>query len=177
MKKGNKMAEVKVGILMGSFSDVEEMSESWKALDELGIGYEVIVASAHRSPKLVVDFVGKAKARGIKVIIAGAGQSAHLAGVAAAHTTLPVIGVPMSSGNLNGLDALLSTVNMPPGVPVATVGIGRSGARNAGLLAAKMIALSDKRVAKKIEEYQNGLSDKVVSMNKQLKEYLAKNKK
>jgi len=170
------MSEARVGILMGSLSDSEEMSGSWKALEELGIPYEVKVASAHRSPEIVVKYAQEAARRGIKVIIAGAGGSAHLAGFIAAHTTLPVIGAPMSSGSLGGLDSLLSTVNMPPGVPVATVGIGKSGATNAGLLAARILALNDKTLAKKIEAYRNKLSRKVAEMNAKLASSLKEKK-
>ena len=153
---------------MGSLSDADEMSGAWKALEELGVTYEVKVASAHRSPEAVIEYAREARRKGIQVIIAGAGGAAHLAGVVAAHTTLPVIGIPMSSGSLGGLDSLLSTVNMPPGVPVATVGIGKGGGANAGLLAARMLALNDKALAKKLESYRNKLSRKVAEMNAKL---------
>ena len=162
------MSEATVGILMGSSSDSEEMSGAWKALEELGVPYEVKVASAHRSPEIVIKYAKEARRRGIKVIIAGAGGSAHLAGFIAAHTSLPVIGVPMSGGSLGGLDSLLSTVNMPPGVPVATMGIGKSGAVNAGLLAVRILALTDKTLAKILEAYRKKLSRKVNEMNAKL---------
>ena len=162
------MSGARVGILMGSFSDADEMSGAREALEELGVTYEVKVASAHRSPEVVIEYAKEARRKGIQVIIAGAGGSAHLAGFIAAHTTLPVIGVPMSSGSLGGLDSLLSTVNMPPGVPVATVGIGKSGATNAGLLAARILASSDKALAKKLESYRKKLSRKVGEMNAKL---------
>lgn len=162
------MIKAKVGILMGSVSDADEMSGAWKTLEELGIEFEVKVASAHRSPQLVMDYTATAKDRGIEVIIAGAGGAAHLAGVVASHTSLPVIGVPMSSGTLNGLDALLSTVNMPPGIPVATMGIGSSGAKNAGLMAARILALGDKSLADKLDIYRKKLAEKVLQMNEEL---------
>ena len=136
-----------VGVLYGSTSDETVMADCLKTLDKLGIGYEVNVMSAHRTPTEVADYSGKAASRGIKVLIAGAGLAAHLAGAVAANTKLPVIGVPLSAGTLGGLDALLSTVQMPPGVPVATVAIGKYGAKNAAWLAARIIALSDADIA------------------------------
>ncbi len=126
------------------------MREAGKALDEFGIAYEMDVTSAHRSPDRTADFARKAAERGIRVIIAGAGGAAHLAGVIAAHTTLPVIGVPIPSTSLQGMDSLLATVQMPAGIPVATVAIGKPGATNAGILAAQMIGLADAAVAKKL---------------------------
>jgi len=148
-----------VGILMGSKSDLEAMTEAAKALDEFGVPYEMKVASAHRSPELVHEYVSGAKERGIKVIIAGAGGAAHLAGVCASLTPLPVIGVPIESKSLKGLDSLLSTVQMPPGVPVATVGI--NSAKNAGLLAVRMLALCDENLAGKIMAHRKKMSDDV----------------
>jgi len=139
-----------VGVVYGSNSDEAVMADCLKTLDKLGIGYEVNVMSAHRTPAEVADYSAKAASRGIKVIIAGAGLAAHLAGAVAANTKLPVIGVPLSAGTLGGLDALLSTVQMPPGVPVATVAIGKYGAKNAAWLAARIIALSDEDVASKL---------------------------
>ena len=144
---------------MGSKSDLEVMSEAAKVLEEFGIASEMKVASAHRTPDLVNEFVSSAKSRGIKIIIAGAGGAAHLAGVCAAHTTLPVIGVPVQSKSLNGLDSLLSTVQMPSGVPVATVGI--NAAKNAGLLAVQMLALQDDGLGKKLDAYRKKMSDDV----------------
>ena len=135
------MSKTLVSIVMGSDSDLEIMREAGKALDEFGIAYEIDVTSAHRSPDRTADFARKAAERGIQVIIAGAGGAAHLAGVIAAHTTLPVIGVPIPSTSLQGMDSLLATVQMPAGIPVATVAIGKPGATNAGILAAQMIAL------------------------------------
>ena len=133
------MSKVLVSIVMGSDSDLEIMREAGKALDEFGIAYEIDVTSAHRSPERTADFARQAAGRGIQVIIAGAGGAAHLAGVIAAHTTLPVIGVPIPSTSLQGMDSLLATVQMPAGIPVATVAIGKPGATNAGILAAQMI--------------------------------------
>jgi phosphoribosylaminoimidazole carboxylase PurE protein len=124
--------------------------------------------SAHRSPAVVSEFSTKAASRGVRVIIAGAGGAAHLAGVVAAHTTLPVIGVPMENSALNGLDSLLSTVQMPAGIPVATVAIGKAGARNAGILAAQIIALSDAGIAQKIAAFKQKLSDDVRAKNEKL---------
>ena len=141
------MKKMLVGVLYGSTSDETVMADCLKTLDKLGIGYEVNVMSAHRTPAEVADYSGKAASRGIKVLIAGAGLAAHLAGAVAANTKLPVIGVPLSAGTLGGLDALLSTVQMPPGVPVATVAIGKYGAKNAAWLAARIIALSDADIA------------------------------
>jgi 5-(carboxyamino)imidazole ribonucleotide mutase len=129
-----------VGIIMGSKSDWETMANAAKALDALGIPYEVSVMSAHRTPTLVDEYVGGAESRGIEVIIAGAGGAAHLAGVSAARTTLPVLGVPIQSKALSGMDSLLSTVQMPAGIPVGTLAIGNAGATNAGLLAAAILA-------------------------------------
>src|SRR3954470_21604309 len=133
----------RVSIVMGSDSDLDIMRECAKALEEFGIEYEIDVTSAHRSPDRTAEFARNAASRGIRVIIAGAGGAAHLAGVIAAHTILPVIGVPIPATSLNGMDSLLSTVQMPPGIPVATVSIGKWGATNAGILAAQMIALGD----------------------------------
>ncbi len=141
------MKKMSVGVLYGSTSDETVMADCLKTLDKLGIGYEVNVMSAHRTPAEVADYSQKAASRGLKVLIAGAGLAAHLAGAVAANTKLPVIGVPLSAGTLGGLDALLSTVQMPPGVPVATVAIGKYGAKNAAWLAARIIALSDADIA------------------------------
>jgi 5-(carboxyamino)imidazole ribonucleotide mutase len=140
----------RVLILMGSDSDWEVMAEARKALDELGIGSEVHVSSAHRTPARTGSLAREAAGRGIQVIICGAGAAAHLAGVVAAETELPVLGVPLASSDLQGLDALLATVQMPAGVPVGTLAIGKAGARNAGLLAARIVARSDAAVAEKV---------------------------
>jgi phosphoribosylaminoimidazole carboxylase PurE protein len=141
---------VKVLILMGSDSDWEVMAETRTALDELGVGSEVHVSSAHRTPARTGTLAREAAGRGIQVIICGAGAAAHLAGVVAAESELPVLGVPLASSDLQGLDALLATVQMPAGVPVGTLAIGKAGARNAGLLAARIIARSDSAVAGKV---------------------------
>jgi len=155
-------------ILMGSDSDAPVMAAAADALTELGLTSEMTVASAHRSPKRVLRLVEDAPSRGVRVFIVGAGAAAHLAGVVAAHTTLPVIGVPIDSSALKGLDALLSTVQMPPGVPVATVAIGKPGATNAGVLAAQMIALAEPDVAARLREYKIKLEEKVEAAAKRL---------
>ena len=159
-----------ISIVMGSDSDLEIMREAGKSLDEFEIAYEIDVTSAHRSPDRTADFARKAAARGIRMIIAGAGGAAHLAGVIAAHTTLPVIGVPIPSTSLNGMDSLLATVQMPAGIPVATVAIGKPGATNAGILAAQMIALADASVAKKLDKHKEKLARGVEEKSRKLKE-------
>ena len=164
------MSKPWVSIVMGSDSDLEIMREAGKALDDFGIAYEMDVTSAHRSPDRSAEFAKKAADRGIRVIIAGAGGAAHLAGVIAAHTILPVIGVPIPSTSLNGMDSLLSTVQMPPGIPVATVSIGKWGATNAGILAAQMIALADAAVAKKMHAHKEKLARGVEEKSKKLRE-------
>ena len=157
-------------ILMGSDSDAAIMAAAKAALAELGLTCEMTVASAHRSPARVLRLVEEAPRRGVKVFIVGAGAAAHLAGVVAAHTSLPVIGVPIDSSALNGMDALLSTVQMPPGVPVATVAIGKPGATNAGILAAQMMALGDPALAERLVAYKRRLADKVEAAAKRLEE-------
>ena len=151
------MSKPQVSIVMGSDSDLEIMQEAGKSLESFGIAYEIDVTSAHRSPARTAEFAHNAAARGIKVIIAGAGGAAHLAGVIAAETTLPVIGVPIPSV-LNGLDSLLSIVQMPAGIPVATVAIGKAGATNAGILAAQIIAAGDPAIAAKIKDHKEKLA-------------------
>jgi phosphoribosylamine--glycine ligase len=148
-------------ILMGSDSDAPVMQPAVDVLNEFGISNEMTVASAHRSPERVMRLVGEAPRRGVKVFIVGAGAAAHLAGVVAAHSTLPVVGVPIDSSALKGLDALLSTVQMPPGVPVATVSIGKPGATNAGVLAAQILGVADAAMAQKLVAYKKKLADKV----------------
>jgi phosphoribosylamine--glycine ligase len=148
----------KVGIVMGSDSDYEIMEETVAALKKFGILFEMTVASAHRSPEKAHEFASSAQKRGLKVIIAGAGHAAHLAGVIAAYTSLPVIGVPIDSSVLKGLDSLLSTVQMPPGIPVATMAIGKPGARNAGILAAQILAVADAGLEKMLDEYKKEIS-------------------
>src|SRR6266704_1701814 len=164
------MSKPLVSIVMGSDSDFEIMREAGKALDDFGIDYEIDVTSAHRSPDRTADYARNAAARGIRVIIAGAGGAAHLAGVIAAHTTLPVIGVPIPSTSLNGLDSLLATVQMPAGIPVATVAIGKPGATNAGILAGQMLALSDPAVAKMLAAHKEELTRGVEEKSRTLKE-------
>ena len=170
MSKTREAARGRVGIVMGSDSDLPVMREAAKVLSEFGVEYEMTVASAHRSPARVLQLVESAPRRGVKVFIVGAGAAAHLAGVVAAHTTLPVIGVPIDSSALNGMDALLSTVQMPPGVPVATVAIGRAGATNAGVLAAQMMALADPALAVRLVEYKRRLAEKVEAAARRLEE-------
>jgi len=148
-------------ILMGSASDAPVMQAAVDALNELGVTSEMTVASAHRSPDRVRRLVEEAPGRGVRVFVVGAGAAAHLAGVVAAHTALPVVGVPIDSSALKGLDALLSTVQMPPGVPVATMAIGKPGATNAGVLAAQMIALADEALAARLRDYKKKLAAKV----------------
>jgi phosphoribosylamine--glycine ligase len=148
-------------ILMGSDSDAPVMGAAVDVLNELGVSSEMTVASAHRSPRRVLRLVEDAPGRGVRVFIVGAGAAAHLAGVVAAHTTLPVIGVPIDSSALKGLDALLSTVQMPPGVPVATVAIGKPGATNAGVLAAQILAVADPALAGRLRDYKARLEEKV----------------
>lgn len=159
-----------VSIVMGSDSDLEIMNEAAKALEDFGISYEIDVTSAHRSPARTGEYARNAASRGIKVIIAGAGGAAHLAGVIAAETTLPVIGVPIPSTSLNGLDSLLSIVQMPAGIPVATVAIGKPGATNAGILAAQIIALSSTTVAKKMKALKEKLAKSVEEKSHKLQQ-------
>jgi 5-(carboxyamino)imidazole ribonucleotide mutase len=153
---------IEVGIIMGSKSDWPTMEATAKVLDEFGIGYEVEVISAHRTPDRALQYAESAKERGRRVIIAGAGGAAHLAGFLAAKTTLPVLGVPMKSNALNGLDSLLSIVQMPGGVPVATFAIGEAGAKNAGLFAAAILALEDKAIAQKLEKFRSKQTEAVL---------------
>jgi 5-(carboxyamino)imidazole ribonucleotide mutase len=158
-----------VSIVMGSDSDLEIMHEAAKALQDFGIAYEIDVTSAHRSPARTSEFARAAAGRGIKIIIAGAGGAAHLAGVIAAETTLPVIGVPMPSSSLQGLDSLLATVQMPAGIPVATLAIGKAGATNAGILAAQILALGDEGLARKMRQHKQKLAKTVEEKSASLK--------
>jgi len=153
-------------IIMGSDSDAEVMSQAAAALDELGVPYDFTVASAHRSPERAKQIVTDAEANGAAVVIAGAGMAAHLPGVVASLTTLPVIGVPLASGALNGVDALYAIVQMPPGMPVATVAIG--GARNAGILAAQIIATADNDLAAKMKDTRRSMADAVAAKSKKV---------
>jgi len=155
------VTNISVLILMGSDSDAPVMQGAVNILNDLQIPCEMTVASAHRSPERVTRLVSEAPARGVKVFIVGAGAAAHLAGVVAAHSTSPVIGVPIDSSALKGLDALLSTVQMPPGVPVATVSIGKPGATNAGVLAAQILALADPAIAERLVAYKKRLAENV----------------
>lgn len=163
-----------VSILMGSDSDLEIMQEAGKALESFGISYEIKVLSAHRTPELVTEHVKEASKSGTKVFICGAGGAAHLAGVVAAHTTLPVIGVPIPTQLAGGLDSLLSTVQMPGGIPVATVAAGKSGAQNAGILAAQMLALNDLELQSKLKKHKESLVSAVKAKNEKLKDQLKK---
>ncbi len=163
-----------VSIVMGSDSDLEVMRECADVLKEFGVPFEMQVLSAHRTPILVADFATQATQKGLKVIIAGAGGAAHLAGAVAANTILPVIGVPLAATQMNGLDALLATVQMPAGVPVATVAVGKPGARNAGLLAVQILALSDAKLAEKLRKFKDSLVENSREKNKKLQEKLGK---
>ena len=157
-----------VAVLMGSDSDAPVMGGCARVLEDYGIPYEARVLSAHRTPDATVRYVRAAEKRGLRVIVAGAGGAAHLAGVVAAHTTLPVIGVPLASSPLSGFDSLLSTVQMPPGVPVATVGVGPMGAANAAHLAAEMLALGDAELRRKLRERRQRMAAEVLAKSKDL---------
>jgi 5-(carboxyamino)imidazole ribonucleotide mutase len=163
-----------VSIVMGSDSDLEIMREAGKALEDFGIPYEMDVTSAHRSPDRTVEYARKAAGRGIRVIIAGAGGAAHLAGVIAAHTSIPVIGVPIPSTSLQGMDSLLATVQMPAGIPVATLAIGKPGATNAGILAAQILALSSEALTAKMAAHKVKLANGVDEKSRKLKAALGK---
>ncbi|MEC2075022.1 5-(carboxyamino)imidazole ribonucleotide mutase [Metabacillus fastidiosus] len=157
-----------IGVIMGSTSDWETMKHACDILDELEVSYEKKVVSAHRTPDYMFQYAEEARERGIKVIIAGAGGAAHLPGMVAAKTTLPVIGVPVQSKALNGLDSLLSIVQMPGGVPVATVAIGKAGATNAGLLAAQILSIHDNNLADKLHTRREELKEIVLESSDQL---------
>ena len=159
---------LKVGIIMGSDTDLAVFAEAGTILEEFGIHYEITVASAHRAPNIVHKYATSAKDRGLKLIIAGAGGAAHLAGVIASLTTLPVIGIPIKAKSLDGLDSLLSTAQMPPGVPVATVGI--NAGKNAGLLALQIIAVADKSLEEKLSTYKKKMSDENEAKGNKLSE-------
>ena len=169
------MGKPLVSILMGSDSDFSVMEEASKVLEKFGIGHEVVVSSAHRSPERTRKYVVGASKRGIKILIAGAGAAAHLAGVVAAETTLPVIGVPIGSSALNGLDALLSTTQMPGGVSVAGMAIGKAGAKNAGVLAIQILALNDKNLHKKLLKFKKDQAKAVEQKSRKLKSNYATN--
>jgi 5-(carboxyamino)imidazole ribonucleotide mutase len=165
---GEKWMNTVVSVVMGSTSDWETMKEACLILDEFGIAYEKKVVSAHRTPDLMFTFAEQARAAGTKVIIAGAGGAAHLPGMIAAKTTLPVIGVPVQSRALSGMDSLLSIVQMPGGVPVATVAIGKAGAINAGLLAVQILSIEDKDLADRLEKRREDLKQKVLESSEDL---------
>lgn len=151
----------RVLIIMGSDSDLPVMEETGKILNEFGIPFDITIASAHRSPERTTRLAKEAEKNGFEVIIAGAGASAHLAGAIAAHTILPVIGVPINSSPLQGFESLLSMVQMPPGVPVATMAVGKAGAKNAAILAAEIIGRKDAKIAKKLKDYKKKMADEV----------------
>lgn len=163
------MADAIVGILMGSDSDLEAMQRCAQQLDTLDVAYEMRILSAHRTPDAVHEYASEAEERGLKVLIAGAGMSAALAGVLASKTTLPIIGVPMASGPLSGFDALLSTTQMPPGVPVAGVAVGPAGATNAAILAAQIIALGDEDLKERLRELKKSQAQKVLAKDATLR--------
>jgi phosphoribosylaminoimidazole carboxylase PurE protein len=165
-----------VGIVMGSDTDFPVMSEAGKTLGKFGIVYEMEVLSAHRTPARAHEYATTALKRGLKVLIAAAGAAAHLAGVMAANTTLPVIGVPMATSTLNGLDALLATVQMPGGIPVATMAIDKAGAVNSAIFAAQILALSDPEIARKLEAHKQELVNSVAEKNARLQKQISENK-
>jgi phosphoribosylaminoimidazole carboxylase PurE protein len=151
----------KISIIMGSESDLETVQEAIKVLKEFGVSFEAKVLSAHRTPREVVQYVETAPKKGVKVFIAAAGGAAALAGVVAAHTTLPVIGIPIETKSLKGLDSLLSTVQMPGGIPVASMAIGKSGAKNAALFALEILGISDKKISSKLSRYKKEMREKI----------------
>ncbi|MGZ8567063.1 MAG: 5-(carboxyamino)imidazole ribonucleotide mutase [Actinomycetota bacterium] len=157
------MADPVVGVIMGSRSDWDTMSHACEVLEELGVAYETRVVSAHRTPDLLAEYAKAAADRGLRVVIAGAGGAAHLPGMTAAHTSLPVLGVPVESKALRGMDSLLSIAQMPAGVPVGTLAIGRSGAVNAGLLAAAIIALGDEDVRERLRKFRDAQTSNVLA--------------
>ena len=162
------MDNIWVGILMGSQSDYEVMLKAKEILDELEINSELRILSAHRTPEELHEYIENAPKNGVKIFIAGAGMSAHLAGVVGASTNLPVIGVPINSSSLGGMDALLSTIQMPPGIPVATMGIGSAGARNAALFAARILALNDLKILKKYNQFIEKQKQKVLDSDQSI---------
>ena len=160
--------KTEVAVVMGSDSDLDVMKETMHLLKEFDVPYEVKILSAHRSPQMTSDFAKAAEKKGIKIIIAGAGRAAHLAGVIASYTILPVIGVPMDTKALKGIDSLLSTVQMPGGIPVATVAIGKAGAKNAAILAAEILGISNPTLRKKLKALKKKLASTVKEKNKKL---------
>lgn len=169
LPKGDPLSVAVVGIVMGSDTDYAVMSEAGKTLDKFGIAYEIEVLSAHRTPARAHEYATSAASRGLKVLIAAAGAAAHLAGVMAANTTLPVIGVPMATSTLNGLDALLATVQMPGGIPVGTMAIDKAGAVNAAIFAAEILGISDPQIARKLVEHKEEMVRSVAEKNARLK--------
>jgi len=167
------MEKPKVLMVMGSDSDVPVMEEAAKILRQFGVPFEMRISSAHRCPDRTAQLSAEAEGRGVKIIIAGAGVAAHLAGVMAAGTILPVIGVPIAGGAINGVDALYSTVQMPGGIPVATVAIGRAGAKNAGILAVQMLALSDASLVRQLKEFRERMAREVEAKDRELQEKLS----
>ncbi len=159
----------KVLIIVGSDSDLQIMEDARKMLEELDIPYELTIGSAHRSPQRAIKLASQAESKGFEVIIAGAGMAAHLAGVIAAHTIVPVIGVPINSSPLDGFDSLLSTVQMPPGVPVATMAIGKAGAKNAAIFSAQILARKDPSIAIKLKKFKKKMADEIENKAKKLK--------
>ena len=160
--------EQPINVVVGSSKDLDFIKNTLDVLRDFKIGYDIEIISAHRTPKRVMEFAENARMKGTRVIIAASSGAAHLAGAIAAHTILPVIGVPVPARHLDGMDSLLSTVQMPTGVPVATVGIGESGAKNAAILAMEMIALTDRNLGKKLEGFRKMLEDKIIRDNKEL---------
>jgi len=160
--------KAKVLIVMGSDSDLPVMEGTAKVLKEFKIPYKMTVASAHRTPDRTLKLIKSSEKEGVQIMIAGAGAAAHLAGVVASHTTLPVIGVPIDSSPLKGIDALYSTVQMPPGIPVATMAVGKGGAKNAGIYAVQILALNDNRVAKALKDYRKKMADEVIKKAKKV---------
>ncbi|ADU65304.1 5-(carboxyamino)imidazole ribonucleotide mutase [Desulfurispirillum indicum] len=159
-----------IGVIMGSDNDMEIMKEAVTTLREFGLKAEVIVSSAHRTPERTIEWARTARERGLKAIIVGAGAAAHLAGVVSAKTTLPVVGVPIDATSLGGLDALLSTVQMPGGVPVASMAIGKAGAKNAGIYVAMIIGTFDPEVAAKLDAFKKDMADKVIEKSRRIEQ-------
>ena len=157
-----------VAIVMGSDSDLDIVSKAFDVLDDFHVSYTKNVFSAHRTPDKVLELIKKSEDNGVQVFIAAAGMAAHLAGVVAAHTTKPVIGIPIPSGSLSGFDSLLSTVQMPPGIPVATVAVGSSGAKNAAILAVQILAINDDVLASRLHEFKSKMREEVISKDKKL---------
>ena len=157
-----------VAIIMGSDSDLPIVEAAFPILESFGVNYTKNVLSAHRTPHAVIDFINKSESNGCKVFIAAAGMAAHLAGALAAHTTKPVIGIPIESGGMGGMDSLLSTVMMPPGVPVATVAVGKSGAKNSAILAVQILATGNDALSSKLDDYKKNMKNEVLEKNNKL---------